>query len=296
MVKMGGSASLPHLTAFQGLERLFRARGIDLDWVLYSDYDSMVDAFVSGEIDLAWNGPLGYVKIKRRLDEPCRVIAMRDVDINCITHFITQPQSDITTAEDLKDKSFAFGRRASEQGGLLPYRFLKQLGIDPRRDLSEASFFEDRPPGNRSHERDVVERVVSGGFSAGAVSQQTLEAMAEDGSLQPGTGADFLVQSRLQPLLFYGTAIHRSGSLPRNPGRPVIRELHRPGRPGCSGGRRMRELCGWHGDRVGDFGRSRGSGRFGLNDCVQSRLVKQSHAWSDSSGRFCRISCNVRSS
>ena len=186
MVKMGGSASLPHLTAFQGLERLFRARGIDLDWVLYSDYDSMVDAFVSGEIDLAWNGPLGYVKIKRRLDEPCRVIAMRDVDINCITHFITQPQSEITTAEDLKNKAFAFGRRASEQGGLLPYYFLKQMGIDPRRDLSEASFFEDRPPGHRSHERDVVERVMKGNFPAGAVSQQTLEAMAGDGSLQPG--------------------------------------------------------------------------------------------------------------
>ena len=131
MVKMGGSASGPHLIAFQGLERLFRARGIDLDWVLYSDYDLMVDAFVSGEIDLAWNGPLGYVKIKRRLDDPCRVIAMRDVDVDCITHFITQPESDITTAEDLNNKTFAFGRRASEQGGLLPYYFLKQMGDRP---------------------------------------------------------------------------------------------------------------------------------------------------------------------
>ena len=186
MVKMGGSASGPHLIAFQGLERLFRARGIDLDWVLYSDYDLMVDAFVSGEIDLAWNGPLGYVKIKRRLDDPCRVIAMRDVDVDCITHFITQPDSDITTAEDLNNKTFAFGRRASEQGGLLPYYFLKQMGIDPRRDLSEASFFEDRQSSQRSHERDVVERVMQGDFQAGAVSQSTLEAMAGDGSLQPG--------------------------------------------------------------------------------------------------------------
>jgi ABC-type phosphate/phosphonate transport system substrate-binding protein len=47
------------------------ARGIELDWVLYSDYDALVEAFVRCEIDLAWNAPLAYVKIKRRLQDPC---------------------------------------------------------------------------------------------------------------------------------------------------------------------------------------------------------------------------------
>ena len=186
MVRLGGSASGPHLAAFQGLEKLFRARGIDLDWVLFSDYDAMVDAFVAGEIDLAWNGPLGYVKIKRLLDEPCHVIAMRDVDVNYMTHFITQPESEITTIEDLKDKAFAFGRRTSEQAGLLPYYFLKDLGIDPRRDLSPSSFYEDRNSSQPSHERDVVERIIRGEYHAGSVSQQTLESMAGDGTLRPG--------------------------------------------------------------------------------------------------------------
>ena len=36
----------------------FQQQGIDLDWVLYSTWDALVDAFVRGEIDLAWNGPL----------------------------------------------------------------------------------------------------------------------------------------------------------------------------------------------------------------------------------------------
>ena len=47
-----------------------------------------MEAFVTKEIDLAWNGPLAYVKIKDRLDEPCQVVAMRDVDLNVVTHFI----------------------------------------------------------------------------------------------------------------------------------------------------------------------------------------------------------------
>lgn len=66
MVRLGGTATASHMKVFQGLETLFKRRGIDLEWVLYSEYDIMVDAFVAGEIDLAWNGPLSYVKIKRR--------------------------------------------------------------------------------------------------------------------------------------------------------------------------------------------------------------------------------------
>ena len=37
MVRLGGTATVPHLEVFQGLETLFRRRGIELDWVLYSD-------------------------------------------------------------------------------------------------------------------------------------------------------------------------------------------------------------------------------------------------------------------
>ena len=183
MVRLGGSATMSHFEVFEGLEELFRRRGIDLDWVLYSDYDAMVDAFVKGDIDLAWNGPLGYVKIKRLMDRPCQVIAMRDVDIDFVTQFITSSDSEILTVEDLIGRRFAFGRRSSEQAGLVPYYVLKQAGLDPNKDLAAASFYEERQSGNTPDERDVVERVASGEFDAGAVSRRTLEVMAEDGDL-----------------------------------------------------------------------------------------------------------------
>ena len=184
MVKLGGTASNSHMQVFQGLEKLFRKRGIDLDWVLYSGYDNMVDAFVRGEIDLAWNGPLSHVKMRRLAVGGCRVIAMRDVDIDFITHFITRTDSGIETLEDLKDKSFAFGNRSSVQAGLLAYSFLKDSGIDPRKDLGANSFHDDRESQCKSDERDVVERVANGEFHAGAVSQRAMETMAADGSLQ----------------------------------------------------------------------------------------------------------------
>ena len=41
------------MAAFQDLETHFERLGIDLDWVLYSDDEAVVDAFVAAEIDLA---------------------------------------------------------------------------------------------------------------------------------------------------------------------------------------------------------------------------------------------------
>ena len=64
MVRLGGAASPTYISVFRGLRAHFLRHAIELDWVLYSDYDALVEAFVKREIDLAWNAPLAYVKIK----------------------------------------------------------------------------------------------------------------------------------------------------------------------------------------------------------------------------------------
>ena len=191
MVRMGGSASASHLAAFQGIEAHFKRHGIDIDWVLYSDDHSVVDAFVAGEIDLAWNGPLNYVRIKRRLADPCKVIAMRDVDFNFVTHFITQSNSDIITVEDLIGKRFALGSRSSVEAGLLARYFLKEAGINPAQDLGACTFFDERQATGRRDQKDVVERVKSGEYDAGAVSGRTLASLQEQGALAEGSVRKF---------------------------------------------------------------------------------------------------------
>ena len=35
---------------------------VEIDYVLYSTYDAQVDANLSGEVDVAWNSPLAWVK------------------------------------------------------------------------------------------------------------------------------------------------------------------------------------------------------------------------------------------
>ena len=181
MLRIGGTASLAHITVFRGLKTHFQQQGIELDWVLYSSYDALVEAFATREIDLAWNGPISYVKIKQRLNDPCQVVAMRDVDVNFSTQFVTRRDSGITTLADLKGKRVALGGRGSAQAGLLPYYFLKQHGLDPQRDLTACTFAEDREPSPLSDERAVIELVLKGEYDAGAVSRRTLEVLAEQG-------------------------------------------------------------------------------------------------------------------
>ena len=185
MVRLGGAASPTYISVFRGLQTHFRRHGIDLDWVLYADYDALVEAFVKREIDLAWNAPLAYVKIQRRLNDPCQVVAMRDVDVNFTTHFITHATSGITTVQGLKGKRVALGSRGSMQAGVLPYYFLQQLGLNPAHDLAVCSFYDERQSSARSDERDVVERVCGQEYDAGAVSQRTLDVLRAEGTLAP---------------------------------------------------------------------------------------------------------------
>ena len=183
MVRLGGVAFASYIPIFEGIRNHFLQHDIDLDWVLYRDWDALVDAFVDGEVDLAWNGPLAYVKIKHRLTTPCQVLAMRDIDVDFATQFITRPDSEITTVEDLKGKSFAFASRGSVHASLLAHYFLKQSGIDPRRDLRVSSFFEERDANAKvSDELDVIQRVAAGEYDAGSVCKRTLDVLRENGA------------------------------------------------------------------------------------------------------------------
>jgi phosphate/phosphite/phosphonate ABC transporter binding protein len=181
MLRIGAVAYAPSVvTIFEGLKRHFHRQGVELDWVLYSNYDALVTAFVSGEVDLAWNGPLAYVKIRRALAEPCKVVAMRDSDVGFTTQFITRRELPIQQLTDLRGKRVALGSRGSVQAGLLPYHYLKEAGLVPDRDLV-CSFHEERPLTERSDEAAVVDLVAAGEYDAGAVCGRTIDALRARG-------------------------------------------------------------------------------------------------------------------
>ena len=179
MIRMGATGSIAHLDLCRALETVFRRNGVEFDWVLYSGYDEMVDAFVRGEINLAWNGPLSHVKMRRAMADGAPVLALRDVDVGFTTRFITRADSGIDTVEDLPGKRFAFAARDSVEAGLLPVYFLKQVGIVPSQSLATADFYDQRTAQHSNDQVDVALQVLDRTYDAGAVSARTLDTLTD---------------------------------------------------------------------------------------------------------------------
>ena len=157
---------------WEGIRHYFRQRGVEADYVLFSNYDALVDALLSRTVDVAWNTNLAYVKVHRRTSGKCRALAMRDTDVGFTTKIIARAGSGIERIEDLKGKRVAFGSRDSGQAAILPAYFLGKMGIDPERDILPIRF--DLDVGKHGEIQNVLGDTVerSGGPGTVAVAAQ----------------------------------------------------------------------------------------------------------------------------
>src|SRR5262249_31995827 len=141
VIKVGVVAYDPKVvTIWEGIKDYFAARDIEMDFVLFSNYDAQVNALLDGWIDIAWNTNLAYVKVHRRTGGQCGVLAIRDVDVGFTTKLIAGARTGIQSLRDLKGKRVAFGTKDSVQAGILPLYCMKQVGIDPTKDITTLRF------------------------------------------------------------------------------------------------------------------------------------------------------------
>src|SRR5580700_8171193 len=81
VLRVGAVAYDPKVvTIWEGFKEHFAARNVEIDYVLYSTYDAQVEANLGGDVDVAWNSPLAWVKSQLVSGGACRAIAMRDSD------------------------------------------------------------------------------------------------------------------------------------------------------------------------------------------------------------------------
>jgi phosphate/phosphite/phosphonate ABC transporter binding protein len=175
IIRVGAVAYDPKVvTIWEGIRDYFRQKGIETDYILFSNYDAQVEALLAGTIDIAWNTNLAYVKVYRRTNGQCRALAMRDTDIDFTTKIIARVGSGVENIDDLKGKRVAFGSRDSGQAAILPAYFLKTMGIDPERDMAAIKFDLDvgKHGDTGASEVEVVRAVQHGEADAGAIGDQ----------------------------------------------------------------------------------------------------------------------------
>ena len=90
-LRVGAVAYDPKVvTIWEGFKSYFARRGVEIDYVLYSHYDAQVEANLAGEIDVAWNSPLAWVKSQIESRSRCRPLVMRDTDCDLTTRIVVR--------------------------------------------------------------------------------------------------------------------------------------------------------------------------------------------------------------
>jgi phosphonate transport system substrate-binding protein len=170
------------VTVWEGFLPYFAERGLGVDYVLYSNYERLVEALVAGEVDVAWNTNTAYVSAEARLGGKALVLGMRDVDATYATVLVARAGDGVEGPADLAGHTLALGSRDSGHAAILPIHFLRESGV-PAADVRLLRFDTDiGKHGDTGHsERLVVEAVARGQARAGAVGDATWAQLRAEG-------------------------------------------------------------------------------------------------------------------
>lgn len=176
------------VTIWEGFKPYFEKRGAPIDYVLYSNYDAQVAANLSGEIDVAWNSPLAWVKSQLLSHGGCRAMAMRDTDRDLTTKILTRKGSNIASLSDLKGKTIAVGASDSPQATLIPLAMLADAGVAPGEDCRVVyhNVMVGKHGDHVGGERDAARALAAGNADAACVLDANYPVFINEGTLDPG--------------------------------------------------------------------------------------------------------------
>lgn len=182
--------------AFTPLAEYLAARmGEPVSLRIAPDYEAHIDAAGRDELDIAYMGPVPYVKLVEQYGRR-PLLARQAIGGNPIFHakIFVRADSPIRTLADLRGKRFAFGEPHSTMSHLVPRYMLWQAGISVGQ-LGDYRFVGDHV--------NVALGVLAGDYDAGAVKEDVYFSYESRGLRAIATSAPVsdhvLVASRKLP-------------------------------------------------------------------------------------------------
>ena len=179
------------VTIWDGFQRYFRSRGLDFDYILYSNYEKQVEAHVLGHIHVAWNSPLAWLQAERvvkGLGRRAEAICMRDTDRDLTSVVVVRSDSAIQSVGDLKGKKVAVGANDSPQAKLIPLNYLADKGLHPGKDFTVIPF--DKLVGKHGDhiggERDAIRALINGDADAACIVDGNHLVFTREGTIPSG--------------------------------------------------------------------------------------------------------------
>jgi len=179
------------VTIWDGFRRWLRDRGLANSYVLYANYEQQVEALLAGNVHLAWNSPLAWIRSQRLAaagGASVQPILMRDTDCDLTSVVLVRGDSGIETVAGLAGKVVGVGAIDSPQGTLLPLAHLYGAGLSPgafevRRHDVGVGLHGDHVGGERDAARGLIAREVD----AACMLDANHLAFSRDGTLPPGS-------------------------------------------------------------------------------------------------------------
>lgn len=184
---IGSVAYTPNVvTIWEGIREYFADGPAEMDFVLFSNYGRQVGALLAGQIDIAWNTNLAWVRTVAQTDGQCRALAQRDTDTVFQTIFVARTGSALDGLDGLKGRRLALGSKDSAQAAILPVHYLHQAGLgDADVELLRINTDVGKHGDTGRSELDALRAVMDDKADAAALGINTWEAIGRD-ELMPG--------------------------------------------------------------------------------------------------------------
>jgi len=179
------------VTIWDGFQAYFQKCGLPFDYILYSNYERLVEAQFAGHIHAAWNSPLAWVQSERiaaATGRKAEAIAMRDSDCDLTSIILVRSDSQIHAIADLKGARVAVGADDSPQATLIPLSFLDRQGLEPGRDFQVLPFdvLRGKHGDHIGGERDAARALVRGDAEAACMIDGNHLLFSQEGVIRTG--------------------------------------------------------------------------------------------------------------
>jgi phosphonate transport system substrate-binding protein len=179
------------VTIWEGFKAYFERRDLPFDYVLYSNYERQVEALLDGQIHVAWNSPLAWVRadrVARARGQVVAAIAMRDTDRDLASVIVVRADAPFQTVADLRGRTVAVGAIDSPQATLIPLHELRRAGLTPEVDVTvqRHDLLGGKHGDHVGGERDAARALVAGEADAACMIEGNYAAFQADGTIPAG--------------------------------------------------------------------------------------------------------------
>jgi ABC-type phosphate/phosphonate transport system substrate-binding protein len=183
-LRLGAVSYHPRVvTIWERFRTYFADAGVPTDYLLFSNYERLVDAVLDGTVEIGWNTNTAYVALDHRAGGGTRILGMRDVDRDWGTVLVMRKGESIEEPTELDGRVLALGSRDSGHAAILPLHYLAEEGLDAQERCRLLRFDTDlgKHGDTGDSELHVVRAVAAGEADAGALSDVYFSAFRAGG-------------------------------------------------------------------------------------------------------------------